>query len=41
MKRMIYHGKGHEARALFDRSNLPRREQAIRNVLKREKLWMR
>ena len=29
------------ARALFDRANLPRREQAIRNRLKREKLWLR
>ncbi|WP_439649753.1 hypothetical protein [Gymnodinialimonas ulvae] len=41
MKRMIYHGKGQKARALFDRANLPRREQAIRNTLKREKLWLR
>lgn len=41
MKRMIYQGKGHKARALFDRANLPRREQAIRNTLKREKLWLR
>ncbi len=41
MKRMIYQGKGQKARALFDRTNLPRREQAIRNALKREKLWLR
>ncbi|TBX27670.1 hypothetical protein TK43_09750 [Roseovarius sp. JS7-11] len=41
MKRMIYQGKGAKARALFDRDNLPRREQAIRNQLKREKLWLR
>lgn len=41
LKRMIYQGKGRKARALFDRANLPRREQAIRNTLKREKLWMR
>ncbi len=41
MKRMIYQGKGQKARALFDRANLPRREQAIRNTLKREKLWLR
>ena len=39
--RMIYQGKGARARALFDRDNLPRREQAIRNRLKREKLWLR
>ena len=41
MKRMIYQGKGAKARALFDRDNLPRREQAIRNQLKRERLWLR
>jgi hypothetical protein len=41
MKRVIYQGKGRKARALFDRANLPRREQAIRNTLKREKLWLR
>ncbi len=41
MKRIIYQGKGHKAREMFDRQNLPRREQAIRNQLKRAKLWMR
>ena len=41
MKRMIYQRRGRKARALFDRSNLPRREQAIRNTLKREGFWMR
>lgn len=41
MKRMIYQGKGHKARAMFDRENLPRREQALRNQLKRNKLWLR
>ncbi|MEM9754534.1 MAG: hypothetical protein AAF914_01000 [Pseudomonadota bacterium] len=40
-KRMIYQGKGAKARALFNRAALPRKEQAIRNALKREKLWMR
>ena len=39
--RMIYQGKGAKARALFDRANLPRREQVIRNTLKRENLWLR
>lgn len=39
--RMIYQNKGARARALFDRDNLPRKEQAIRNRLKREKLWLR
>jgi hypothetical protein len=40
-KRMIYQSKGHEVRALFDRANLPRREQAIRNTIKRAGLWVR
>lgn len=41
IKRMIYQGRGHKARALFDQNNLPRREQAIRNALRREGYWMR
>ena len=40
-KRMIYQGKGHKTRSLFDRNALPRKEKAIRNKIKREKLWMR
>lgn len=40
-KRMIFQGKGRKARALFDQNDLPRKEQAIRNQLKRAKLWMR
>lgn len=40
-RRMIYQGKGAAARALFDRTNLPQREQSIRNTLKREGLWLR
>ena len=40
-RRMLYQGKGAEARALFDRANLPRREQVIRNRLKAEGLWLR
>ncbi len=41
IKRMIYQGRGHKVRALFDRDNLPRREQKIRNLIKKNKLWMR
>ncbi len=41
IKKMVYQNKGGRVRALFDRSNLPRREQAIRNRIKREKLWLR
>jgi hypothetical protein len=40
-KRMVIQGEGAKARALFDRANLPRREQMIRNALKREGLWVR
>lgn len=40
-KKMIYQNKGDKARGLFDRNALPRREQMIRNRLKREKLWLR
>ena len=40
-KKLIYQGKGAQVRALFDRSNLPRREQMIRNAIKREGLWFR
>lgn len=41
MKRMIFQGRGHKVRALFDRQNLPRKEQAIRNTIKRNGFWMR
>lgn len=41
IKRMIYQGRGTKARALFDRKNLPRKEQAIRNRLKSNGYWMR
>jgi hypothetical protein len=41
IKRMIYQGRGQKVRALFDRDDLPRKEQAIRNRIKREGFWMR
>nr|WP_281494020.1 hypothetical protein [Jannaschia sp. S6380] len=40
-KRFFYQPKGTKARALFDREDLPRKEQAIRNRLRREGLWIR
>lgn len=40
-KRMIFQGRGHKVRALFDRNALPRRERAIRNRIKSEGFWMR
>lgn len=41
IKRMIYQGRGEKVRALFDQNNLPAREQAIRNRIRSEGLWMR
>jgi hypothetical protein len=41
IKRMIYQGRGQKVRALFDRDNLPPREQAIRNTIKRNGFWIR
>ena len=41
IKRIVYQGRGEKVRALFDQSNLPRREQAIRNKIKSEGFWLR
>ncbi len=41
IKFMIYHGRGRKVRDLFDRNDLPRKEQAIRNKIKRNGFWMR
>ncbi|MFN3644228.1 MAG: hypothetical protein ACK4TB_15050 [Gemmobacter sp.] len=41
LKKFVYQRKGAKARALFDRADLPRREQVIRNTLRREGLWLR
>ncbi|WP_151717225.1 hypothetical protein [Gemmobacter serpentinus] len=41
IKRLVYQPKGAKARALFDRNDLPRREQVIRNMLKKEGYWFR
>jgi hypothetical protein len=38
---MIYQNRGRKAREMFDRDDLPRREQAIRAALKRADLWLR
>lgn len=40
-KRLIYQGKGQKLRAMFDRNDLPRREQVLRNAIKRAGLWLR
>lgn len=39
--RFIYQGRGEKARALFDRNNLPKVEQNIRQRLKKNGFWMR
>lgn len=41
IKRLIYQGRGQKVRALFDRTALPRRDQAIRNRIKSEGFWLR
>jgi hypothetical protein len=41
IKRNIFQKRGHKVRALFDRDHLPRKEQAIRNTIKRNGFWMR
>ncbi|PTV96487.1 hypothetical protein C8J27_102284 [Rhodobacter aestuarii] len=40
-KKLIYQGKGMKLRAKFDRDDLPKREQVIRNTIKRAGLWLR
>lgn len=40
-KRMIYQGRGHKVRAMFDRNDLPRHEKALRNKIKSAGFWMR
>lgn len=41
IRKLVYQGKGQKLRALFDREALPRREQMLRNAIKREGLWLR
>lgn len=41
IKKMVYQGRGARVRALFDRDDLPRKEKAIRNKIKRNRLWLR
>ena len=41
-KKLVYQGKGRQkVRPLFDRADLPPREQVIRNTIKREGWWLR
>ncbi len=41
LKRLVYQEQGRKIRALFDRADLPRREQAIRQKIKAAGLWLR
>lgn len=41
IKMMVFQNRGRKARALFDQNDMPRREQMIRSVLKKEGLWLR
>ncbi len=41
IKKLVIQGKGKKIRDLFDRNALPSREQAIRNRIKAQGLWMR
>lgn len=41
IKKLVIQRKGHKVRALFDQEHLPRRQQMIRNRIKKEGLWMR
>lgn len=41
IRKLVYQGKGRKLRALFDRDALPRKEQILRNAIKREGLWLR
>ncbi|WP_170332860.1 hypothetical protein [Ruegeria arenilitoris] len=41
MKRLVIQGKGSKIRDMFDRNNLPQREQVIRKAIKAKGLWLR
>lgn len=41
IKRMVYQNRGQKVRALFDRDFLPKREQIIRNQIRKAGYWMR
>lgn len=40
-QKLLYQGKGHDVRVLFNQKNLPRKEEGIRKKIKAAKLWMR
>jgi hypothetical protein len=40
-RKIVYQSKGEKIRSMFDRENLPRKEQAIRQRLKKRNMWLR
>ncbi|MGC9367977.1 MAG: hypothetical protein ACP5DX_00420 [Paracoccaceae bacterium] len=40
-RRLVFQGRGHKVRALFDRADLPPQEKMIRNRIRQEGFWMR
>ncbi|WP_373287486.1 hypothetical protein [Neptunicoccus cionae] len=40
-RRLVFQGKGRKLRDMFDRDNLPRKEQAIRQQIKKANMWYR
>lgn len=41
LRKMVYHGQGAKARALFDQENLPAKEEKLRKKLRAEGYWLR
>lgn len=41
IKKLVLQRKGHKIRDMFDRDDLPKREQVIRNTIRKNGLWMR
>lgn len=41
IKRMVYQGRGQKVREMFDQNALPRKEQALRNQIRKAGFWMR
>ena len=41
IKRMVYQGQGAKVRALFDQTDLPKKDQQIRGKIRAEGYWMR
>ena len=40
-RKLVFQKKGEIIRNMFDRDNLPRKEQAIRQRIKKQNLWLR